>query len=339
MNEIIEQPIPDLRTVASEAGALILDAGSMDSIIRLADIMAKGRATVPSHFQGNSADCAAVIMQSIQWKMNPFAVAQKTHIVNGILGYEAQLVNAVIQSSGVTLDRFNYDWFGAWENIIGKSKVVDKPASGKYGEKDYKKATQYRLPDYDMNDEDGLGICVSATLRGETEPRTLKLLLVQASVRNSPLWATDPKQQLAYLAVKRWTRLYAPDVILGVYSPDELSEDNPKEVDITPKETAQAKPATAEPSAALLAQAETAARSGVTTYQQFWKAAGINNRNLLKQHHEGFKDEADAADKKQTSEAAADPVKEQAKPITQVTAAAMDSFDAGLAPTAEYVPE
>jgi hypothetical protein len=40
-------------------------------------------------------------MQAAQWGMNPFAVAQKTHVVNGTLGYEAQLVNAVVSSSNL----------------------------------------------------------------------------------------------------------------------------------------------------------------------------------------------------------------------------------------------
>eukprot|EP01034_Spumella_vulgaris_P045669 gene45669-56905_t len=111
----------DLPMVATSSAALVLDSASMDSMMRLADIMAKGRATVPEHLRGNSADCAAVVMQAIQWRMNPFAVAQKTHLVNGALGYEAQLVNAVIQSSGVTMDRFNYEWYGPWGKIIGKS--------------------------------------------------------------------------------------------------------------------------------------------------------------------------------------------------------------------------
>jgi hypothetical protein len=52
-------------------------------------------------------------------------------------------------------------------------------------------------------------------------------------VRNSPLWEQDPRQQLAYLCVKRWARLH-PDV-LGVYTPDELQEAAPRvERDITP---------------------------------------------------------------------------------------------------------
>ncbi|HFQ7099962.1 TPA: recombinase RecT, partial [Citrobacter freundii] len=37
--------------------------------------------------------------------------------------------------------------------------------------------------------------------------RELVLMLSQAQVRNSTLWASDPRQQLAYLAVKRWARL------------------------------------------------------------------------------------------------------------------------------------
>lgn len=229
----------ELPVVATSSAALILDSASMDSMMRLADIMAKGRATIPEHLRGSPADCAAVIMQAIQWRMNPFAVAQKTHLVNGALGYEAQLVNAVIQSSGVTRDRFNYEWYGPWEKIIGKTRVCNAPAKGKPGENGYKKEYQYRVPDYDLKEEEGLGVRIWATLRGESEPRVLSLLLVQASVRNSPLWATDPKQQLAYLAVKRWTRLYSPDVILGVYTPDELDEGNREARDITPAAAAK----------------------------------------------------------------------------------------------------
>lgn len=222
-------PMPTTSTAS-----LVLDVASMDSIMRLSEVMAKSRTTIPDHLKGSPADCAAVIMQAMQWQMNPYAVAQKTHIVNGTLGYEGQLVNAAITSSGVTRDRFHYEWFGAWEKIIGKTRVVSVPEKGKKGDKDYKKAYQFHAADYDLKDEEGLGIRISATLRGETHPRELTLLLVQASVRNSPLWATDPRQQLAYLAVKRWSRLYAPDVILGVYTPDELDESGREIRDITP---------------------------------------------------------------------------------------------------------
>ena len=63
---------------------------------RIAEVMASSKFAVPKHLQGNVGDCLAIIMQSAQWQMDPFAVAQKTHQINGVLGYEAQLVNAVI---------------------------------------------------------------------------------------------------------------------------------------------------------------------------------------------------------------------------------------------------
>ena len=65
--------------------------------------------------------------------------------------------------------------------------------------------------------------------------------MAQAGVRNSPLWEQDPRQQLAYLCTKRWARLHAPDVLLGVYTPDELQETAPRvERDITPQMTTAA---------------------------------------------------------------------------------------------------
>lgn len=221
-----ERNLHILPHAATSTSALVLDGDSLDKMMRLAEVMATGRATLPKHFNGNPADCLAVVMQSMQWKMNPFAVAQKTHLVNGVLGYEAQLVNAVITTCAPVMDRLHYEWFGAWEKVIGQFTI-------KNGDKG-----EYRVPGWKLEDEQGLGVKVWATFRGEDEPRVLELLLAQARTRNSTLWADDPRQQLAYLATKRWSRLYCPDVILGVYSPDELEETAPVVRDVSPRTTA-----------------------------------------------------------------------------------------------------
>lgn len=211
------QPESTALTLSSaSSAALLMDAASMERLERIADLMASGKTTVPQHLRGSKGDCFAIVLQSMQWGMNPFAVAQKTHLVNGTLGYEAQLVSAVINTSGAVKDRFHFEWFGPWEKVIGKFLI-------KKGEKG-----EYRVPGWSMVDEEGCGIKVWATLKGEATPRELQLLLAQARVRNSTLWADDPKQQLAYLAQKRWSRLYAPDVIMGVYSPDEMAEPGEK---------------------------------------------------------------------------------------------------------------
>lgn len=186
--------------------AAIFSPEGMNQLVRFAELMAQSKATVPQHLAGKTADCLAVTMQAAQWGMNPFAVAQKTHVVNGTLGYEAQLVNAVVSSSNLLATRLNYRWDGDWSKVNGKT---DKSPS--------------------------LTVTVSAVIKGEADPRELTISMAQAGVRNSPLWEQDPRQQLAYLCVKRWARLHAPDVLLGVYTPDELQEAAPRvERDITP---------------------------------------------------------------------------------------------------------
>lgn len=186
---------------------------NMPEVIRGAELMSKAKNMVPDHLINNPGGCMGIILQAQRWGMDPFAVAQKTHIVSGKIGYEAQLVNAVVTSMAPVTGRLNYEWYGNWEKILGKFKTLTS-----------QKGNEYQKPDWSSDDEDGLGVRVWASFKGETEPRELKLLLKQATVRNSTLWAADPRQQLAYLAVKRWARLYCPDVLLGVYTPSRLRD-------------------------------------------------------------------------------------------------------------------
>lgn len=177
---------------------LMFDDAKMNRMIKTAEIMATGKTTVPQHLRGSLGDCMAIVIQAAQWDMNPFSVAQKTHLVNGTLGYEAQLVNAVIITRAPIVARPKFEWEGDWSKVNGR---VEK--------------------------SDALAVTVTATFIGDSQPTPLRISMAQAGVRNSPLWESDPKQQLAYLAIKRWARLYCPDVLLGVYSADELDAPEP----------------------------------------------------------------------------------------------------------------
>ncbi|WP_421204164.1 RecT family recombinase [Aeromonas enteropelogenes] len=194
--------------------SLMMNVDFMANIDKMAELMANGSATVPQHLKGNKADCFAICLQAIQWGMNPFPVAQKTHLVGSTLGYEAQLINAVVVNSGVIKGRFKYKWLGDWEKILGNIQEEKDPKN---------QNKKIRKPGWTILDEKDCGVTITATLADGTQTE-LTLYLSQAGTRNSSLWVDDPKQQLSYLAVKRWTRLYTPDVILGVYSIDELEE-------------------------------------------------------------------------------------------------------------------
>lgn len=184
--------------------SLLLNIDVMDRMMKLADIMSQGVATVPKHLQGRPSDCLAIIMQAARWGMDPFVVGQKSHLVNGALGYEAQLYNALITSSKVVHGRFKYEYGGDWAKIVGKK---------------------------DGRDESGLFVRVGAVLRGEVditwgEP----VYLADITTRNSPLWKTMPKQQIGYLAVKYWARAYCPEVTMGIYDKDDLEQREEKEI-------------------------------------------------------------------------------------------------------------
>lgn len=196
MNQITartEYPTPSVMSSME----IMTNEAVFHQIDRIANLMASGKSTVPKHLQGSPGDCFAISMQAMQWGMNPFAVAQKTHLVNGTLGYEAQLVNAVISSSRAIVGRFKYEYGGDW------SKENDPSA----------------------------WVRVGAQLAGDDQITWGEPLYVsKITTKNSPLWKTAPKQQAAYLAVKYWSRMYTPDVILGVYTPDELDNTMPKDM-------------------------------------------------------------------------------------------------------------
>jgi hypothetical protein len=175
--------------------------------LTVAGLMAQAAVTVPKHLRENPPTVWRLSCRLCSGDESVRSGA-KTHLVNGVLGYEAQLVNAVISSSSAIVG-FHYEYGGDWERIAGQKEG---------------------------RDELGLFIRVGAVLRGEADITWGEnIYLADITTRNSPLWKTAPKQQIAYLAVKYWARLYCPEVILGVYSPDEVEPRTEKEINPAPK--------------------------------------------------------------------------------------------------------
>ena len=202
----------------TETNMMLFDDTRFAQLERVAEMMVSGKVMVPTHLK-TKGDFFAIVMQSAQWGMNPYSVAQKTFLVNGTLGYEAQLINAVVSTSTAIEGRFHYEYGGNWEKILGKppgkKQIPDRFNNGKMKWIDVK--------GWNDKDEDGLFIKVGATIAGEDEITWSEpLYMSPITTRNSSLWINDPKQQMAYLAVKKWARMYTPGVILGVYTQDEI---------------------------------------------------------------------------------------------------------------------
>ncbi len=183
------------------AGGSTLALTTFAEMEKLAIYMATSN-FMPKHLRGKPGDCLAVVMQATRWGMDPIAVGQKTYFVNDGMGYEAQLVNAIVLARAPLSERPKMIWSGEGENLKCK---------------------------------------VSGIFKGETTPAEFEAELKTITTRNSPLWKQQPKQQLGYFATRAWARLYCPDIIMGVYTVEELSDpsfygpDNAK--DVTPEAT------------------------------------------------------------------------------------------------------
>lgn len=139
---------------------------------------------VPQHLQRSPGDCLMVIEQAIRWNMSPFAVAQCTSVIQGKLMFEGKLVAAALNSSGLLEKRLKEEFSG--EGANRKVKLI-------------------------------------GTIRGETKPRDIEISLAEAKTSNG-MWIKQPDQQLIYFATRAWARRHAPEVMLGVYSPEEFDE-------------------------------------------------------------------------------------------------------------------
>ena len=183
-------------TGLASGGALV--AAIMKEAMEVAKMMSVSGPMVGAPFRGNPGACLGIAMQAWQWEMNPFTVSQKAYLVKETIAYEAQLVAAVLNTRAPLQGRFKYEYMGEGED---RQCVV------------------------------------TARLEGsDDEQQVISPKLRDIDPKNSPLWKTDPDQQLGYYTIRNWGRRHCPEVMLGVYDIDEVQgfrgPDNAK--DITP---------------------------------------------------------------------------------------------------------
>ena len=148
-------------------------------VMEFAKMMAMGGISVPKHLRGAPGACLAVIWQALEWGMSPFAVANKSYSVNDRLSYEAGIVHALAIKRAPFKGRPNFEFIGDGEKRKVRVWVELKDEPGK--------VLDYTSPEI-----------------GKIHPK------------NSPLWKTDPDQQLTYYGVRSLVKRHFPDVLHGV---------------------------------------------------------------------------------------------------------------------------
>lgn len=197
-------------TISSSTGAVTLD--NLDKAIMFGQNMARGETSVPKHLRGSPGACLAIIDYSLNWGFSAYAVANQSYVVGDRLAFMGQLIHAVVKKR-VPL---RYPFLGLESEYIGEG------------------------------DERKCVVFAEVWIDAEhTATRVLKLespIIRKIDPKNSPLWKTDPDQQLFYRTSARWQRRYFPEVLLGIYGKEELEDATPEELaelakDVSPSKT------------------------------------------------------------------------------------------------------
>lgn len=173
---------------------------NMTEVMEFSKLMSLSGNAVPKHLQGNPGMCLAVCVQAMEWRFSPFAVANKSYEVQNRLSFESQLVHAVIEQRAPIIGRLRHRFEGE-----GDARICIVWAKLRETGEDL----EYRSPQF-----------------SKIQPK------------NSLLWKTKPDLQQYYNTSRDFCRAYFPDVLLGVYSDDELRDhvgpDNAKDVTAKP---------------------------------------------------------------------------------------------------------
>jgi hypothetical protein len=170
------------------SGAVTIAPKNMTELMEFAKLMAVSGPCVRAAFRGNPGACLAIAMQAFKWAADPFAVCNKAYITTSKSGetqisYEAQLIHSIVNTRAPLQRRLRASYTG--EGVKRACKVV-------------------------------------GWLQGEDEPFEYQSPRIeQIAVKNSPLWTADPDQQLFYYSTRAWARRTVPEILLGIYTPEE----------------------------------------------------------------------------------------------------------------------
>ena len=182
---VLNRPVAGAIELKTSGGLVPRNAGEA---MEIAKMMAFSGCAVRGHFRKNPGACLAVAIQAWEWGMNPFAVANKSYIVNDQIAYESALYNAVATLRAPIDGRLQICYEGEGPSRQCKITAQLKESAGG-GD------VEYVSPQFS-----------------------------QINPKNSPLWKNDPDQQLCYFSVRAFVRRHFPDVMMGVYTVDELED-------------------------------------------------------------------------------------------------------------------
>jgi hypothetical protein len=188
--------------------AMLLDSAMFNQAWRAATMFSKSK-LVPATFQGSPESCFVAMHMAVRLNLDPMAVMQKTYIVHGRPGMEAQLVIALVNSRGPFKGPIQWEQSGEGNQRQWTAYATHRET----GERCAATVTWQMVTDEGWNKD--------------------KQLRDGGGVQKSK-WNTIPELMGRYRSAVFLARLYCPEVIMGLSTVDELQDMDVVELETIP---------------------------------------------------------------------------------------------------------
>lgn len=174
---------------ANNMGEIWTNPDAFSTAARMASALSKST-IVPKEYQRNEGNCIIAIEMANRLKVSPMMVMQNLYIVNGRPAWSSQYIIAMINNSKKYKTEIKY-------------KIE--------GEGDDRSCMAY-VEDYNGNIVEGPVI-------------SMKMAKDEGwSTKNGSKWKTMPDVMLRYRAASFFGRLNCPDMVMGMYSVEEVQD-------------------------------------------------------------------------------------------------------------------
>lgn len=193
------QPLPQHAVVANTlpsagipativpGGSLLFDPARFEHAQRVAKMFASSK-LIPSHLQGNVADCAIALHMAERLNEDPLVVMQNITVINGRAGWSAQYMIGRANRSGMIRGRIRWRTDGT-----GDAMVVTAIATLADGDEDI------------------------------TASASMAMAKAEGWTRNAK-YASMPEHMLRWRSATMLIRLYMPEIMLGIPTADEVED-------------------------------------------------------------------------------------------------------------------
>jgi len=182
--------------VLSENGGIFGNVRNFETAQRMAKALATSD-LVPAQYQGKIANCMIAMEMAARTKSSIFAVMQNLHIIRGQPSWSASFIAAAINSCG-RFEPLRYEFVG-------------EPGTDEYGCYAWtydKKGNLLKGPKVTIGMAKQEGWWSKKDRNGNETSK----------------WQTMPDLMLCYRATSFFGRLYAPEILMGMYSTDEIHD-------------------------------------------------------------------------------------------------------------------